>query len=71
MRLKAIVVRERRGDAALCPVRVGVARVLLRDDGDATVLGGEQREVEPRDAGSDDEVVGLKRLGHACCDHTG
>ena len=40
--------REHRGDAALRPVRVRVARPLLRDHDDAAVLGGEQREVEAR-----------------------
>ena len=62
--LEAVVGREHRGDAALGPVGVGVGRPLLRDHDDAAVLGGEEREVEPGDSRSDDEVVGLERLGH-------
>ena len=62
--LEAVVGREHRGDAALRPVRVGVCGPLLRDDDDAAVLGGEQREVEARDSRTDDEVIGLERLGH-------
>ena len=56
-----LVVRDRaRRPRRPAPSSCWRRRGALRDDHDAPVLGGAQREVEPGDARSDHEVVGLQ-----------
>ena len=62
VRLERVVGLQHAGDAALRVGGVGVGRGALGGDDDAAVLGGAQREVEPREAGPDDQVVGLDHV---------
>jgi hypothetical protein len=68
--LERVVLCQDGRDAALRPVRVGVVGTFLGDDDHAAVLGGQEGEVETGDTRSDDQIVGLERLGHLCGDHT-
>jgi len=57
--LGRVVGPEHAGHAALRVLRVVVGQRALRDDDDPAVRGGAQGEVEPGQAGTEDEVVGI------------